>query len=997
MLGLTGGIKALISAISGAIKALSAGAGVAGAAGALGAAMPWGLVAAAVAAVGLTAYNSHKKSTEAAEKHTTAIGTLGEEYYDLKDKLRFAEKGTDEYVKIQDKLQKTMDGIVDIQPNLLKSLGEQARISEINEVALDKEIKAHKTLITEKENLINVQKSASDIADAIEAEKEKTISNIEAETALLEKLVKKYYEYILRSEERIAVEQAIIAIIGEKAWEEIKESDDIETALRAEIIAREDLVAATQQAAIDSLTAERDRLTGQLSNIDEEIKALDDLRIARENAYGEPKDLTPKKKLERILEPDILFADEETGGPNWFTRLMEGIFGEDGMLKKYADALPEIGELFKDPFSFSGKSPLKDFVEGRLTAEDLFNVDELREGIGIDTEQDQKLIDEAAEALNEKLKARAQMQAEFDELIKKIAGDIADTATEDGGGDGDEGSGLSKTYDITIDRYMRLNSVLDDINNAIDLNATLQKRASGVDTIRYIENENKLLRQKTDALHLINEERRKERDELKATLSSRGFAFDEQGDITNYEARLKAISNATNAMAEGSDAQKKAKDNAIESVKELEKSIKRYIELVYNEIPATSTELHVLFNEIENNVDAMQDLQTELKKTDLQHWAKMGVYAVQEQIDILREMYDMQKMSTEEIWKLDEEIFDKYKDALKEQRDELKDAYDERIEQINNEADAAIEAKRRELEALEEEDKASDREEAERQHQLKMQELAEERQYHEVRTGEEHRKAIIDLDKEMEEELKRWELQQEEWAREDKKEVLNKEIEDIKEQADKEVAAWKESYEEVLELFEGHNADIIAYAAMTSKEAWEEWKINYFDKLKKELTSGSLTGFQSILHDWGMSDADYRRFIENGERWMELFNQGHIESQNEEMQRLREENDNIRKRYGRDPALGEYPEFHTGAKTLSYGMAMFKPGELIFPPDLSEKMEALLSFLRITPSSQIDKSVDNSRSIQIRNLLNIESNHMSDEVDSEILARQLKRAVSKVY
>jgi hypothetical protein len=94
--------------------------------------------------------------------------------------------------------------------------------------------------------------------------------------------------------------------------------------------------------------------------------------------------------------------------------------------------------------------------------------------------------------------------------------------------------------------------------------------------------------------------------------------------------------------------------------------------------------------------------------------------------------------------------------------------------------------------------------------------------------------------------------------------------------------------------------------------------------------------------------------------------------------------------------LGEYPKFHEGAKTLSYGLAMFKPGELIFPPDLSKKLEDLISALYARPVQQSQSSVVTStdnRKIFNGPLLNVENMNMEDKVDSEILSRELRMAI----
>lgn len=87
---------------------------------------------------------------------------------------------------------------------------------------------------------------------------------------------------------------------------------------------------------------------------------------------------------------------------------------------------------------------------------------------------------------------------------------------------------------------------------------------------------------------------------------------------------------------------------------------------------------------------------------------------------------------------------------------------------------------------------------------------------------------------------------------------------------------------------------------------------------------------------------------------------------------------------------------HTGGKTLSYGAVYMKPGELVFPPDLSIKLEGLIAALYHRPINQTSTITDNRKDVRIDTLLNIENNYMEDEVDSEILSRNLQRALASL-
>ena len=337
---------------------------------------------------------------------------------------------------------------------------------------------------------------------------------------------------------------------------------------------------------------------------------------------------------------------------------------------------------------------------------------------------------------------------------------------------------------------------------------------------------------------------------------------------------------------------------------------------------------------------------------------------------------------------LREKEVEENKKAVKSLQDEIKDAYEERIDLIDKEIDKINDAK-----------KSIRRSEEARDYQKEMASLQEQLAYWSVRTSEDARKKVAELTEQIAEKQHDREVELQEQALDDKIALL-----------EEEKKKWQTAYEELEDAFSDHNINIVAMAATYSKQAYEEWKKNYIDKLKLDITTNNLARFQGDVskigpsienlsaHDWGMTDADYQKMMANKERWWELYNAGFKESMNAQMQKAHAENDAIRRKYGRDPALGEYPKFHTGAKTLSYGLAMFKPGELVFPPELSTKLEALISVLNTRPIQQVQSYPvnDNRREIKIDKLLNIENNRMEDEIDGEILSKQLQRAVLSI-
>jgi chromosome segregation ATPase len=193
----------------------------------------------------------------------------------------------------------------------------------------------------------------------------------------------------------------------------------------------------------------------------------------------------------------------------------------------------------------------------------------------------------------------------------------------------------------------------------------------------------------------------------------------------------------------------------------------------------------------------------------------------QQQLDILREL-DGDKSQQDE-WRRQEKMYQLRRDLLNEEMKRIKDAYDRRMKMYEEEIEAnerLIESKEKQAEVavsaideqikaiqrlmdlLDDEGEAEDREEAERQHNQKIADLIEERQYHEVRTGREHLERIDEINREIAEENRRWQLQQNDWAREDQKDAYQDQIDALRE---KQKAIEKSAREEINRLKDTNN------------------------------------------------------------------------------------------------------------------------------------------------------------------------------------------------
>ncbi len=400
------------------------------------------------------------------------------------------------------------------------------------------------------------------------------------------------------------------------------------------------------------------------------------------------------------------------------------------------------------------------------------------------------------------------------------------------------------------------------------------------------------------------------------------------------------------------------------------------------------------------------------EENSIDHWAKIGVYSIQQQIDKYRELYKIKAKDYEEEYKRTENLFDLYKDLLNEQQKSIKEAYDKRIQQIEDEAKKKKEAQQAIIDGIEAEEKALDRLEGEHDYANEMASLREQLAYWSVRTSEEARKNVADLNKQIAEKEHDHEVELQKQTLEDKKQSAQDAIDTIEKAANDEKEKWETSYKLIEKAFEEHSIDIVARAGAMSQRAYQKWVDNYLTPLQNALKSGNINTFEKDSgklqesinslpsHDWGMSDKDYQDFIANGKQWAALQAKGYKEANNKEMQQLHSANDDLRKKYGQDPASGAYPKFHSGAETLSYGWAYFKPGELVFPPHLSADLKTIISYAQAGAFRQTgvqSSPTDNRRQIQLNGpLLNVENMNMEDQADEQSLASELKRAVVRI-
>ncbi|TCU72848.1 TP901 family phage tail tape measure protein [Tissierella praeacuta] len=408
------------------------------------------------------------------------------------------------------------------------------------------------------------------------------------------------------------------------------------------------------------------------------------------------------------------------------------------------------------------------------------------------------------------------------------------------------------------------------------------------------------------------------------------------------------------------------------------------------------------------------------EENSIKHLTKLGILSVEEQIKKYRELYEVKVTSLAEEQSRIENLFDLYKKLISDQQRTVKNAYDERIRQIDEEAKKKKEMHEDEIKAIEKELELLNRQEDDHDYDKRMADLKEQLAYWQVRTSEDARKKVAELLKEIDEEEHKREVELKKQSLEDKKKVLHDEVKSIDDTAKAQREKWEKSYKKIEIAFDEHSIDMIALASTMSKGMFEEFQKNYLIPLESALKNADYDSIGNILD--GVDDfakgaydktynsnnaqvnrlasdiLDLKRQYEYGgdknaaQRAVSIY---------DELTRLNPSVANNLHRMDYMTAqkyVGGLPKMHKGGKSLSYGAVEMMPGELTFPPDLSTKLESLMQVLYVRPISQSSSSslTDNRKEIKIDKLLNIEKNYMEDDVDSDILVRQLQRSIASM-
>jgi hypothetical protein len=255
------------------------------------------------------------------------------------------------------------------------------------------------------------------------------------------------------------------------------------------------------------------------------------------------------------------------------------------------------------------------------------------------------------------------------DAVGGLADKLSDIGSGGKGGKGGSGSSaiekVVEDMEDLVDIYYEVNRAYEECENALQLNRAKQDNATGMERVKLLKEEIHLLNEKT---HAIKDQLRvmdTEAQDLRSTLSEKGFFFDDTGNITNYAAQLQYLTDQANSLSG------EAKQAAIDSVKEVNEQVEKYTDLMTQQIDDATIEWEEMVTEIREAERQLAEMVTDSQKdvgSAIEHYLQKRYDAVKTELEKEKELYNDQYEQEE------------YEDNLKSEQRKL----DEIQQQINN-------------------------------------------------------------------------------------------------------------------------------------------------------------------------------------------------------------------------------------------------------------------------------------------------------------------------
>lgn len=414
------------------------------------------------------------------------------------------------------------------------------------------------------------------------------------------------------------------------------------------------------------------------------------------------------------------------------------------------------------------------------------------------------------------------------------------------------------------------------------------------------------------------------------------------------------------------------------------------------------------------------------------------LYITQQRIsryeDYLKELENLTWLNEEDRLKLEQkyldeiedlklEYFEYLKDILDEEIKTLEDARDAEIDRIKELNDATIKTIKEEaqarIDALKKVEDENDRIRTKEEYYRKRQEHLTDISYWEQRTGREAQEALVearknlaDLDREWEEQLEDWSIEDQIKAIEEQRDAQIEAIEEaeeaqikaIEEQTQKQIDELQRVYDERVKLFSESNQIIYDDTVIQSEALYKAYKENFVDPLREDLkqivkqaeevkSSNTTSSSSSTSKTSGSSsEQKYTTYkVKSGDTLSEI-----AQKYNTTVSKIMAANPSIKnKNLIYTGQTLKIPKFHTGGifGGVDEGLAVLKRGEVVYKKEWADNIDRLAKMVKnsqtqtFAPSTQIEVKGD---------LVKIQAD-IKNKTDAEYLSRRIEKVLTDKF
>ena len=327
------------------------------------------------------------------------------------------------------------------------------------------------------------------------------------------------------------------------------------------------------------------------------------------------------------------------------------------------------------------------------------------------------------------------------------------------------------------------------------------------------------------------------------------------------------------------------------------------------------------------------------------------------------------------------------KNQLDDQIKALEDANKEKIDLIEEEADARIDA----LKKVEDE---NDRIRAKEEYLRKRQEHLDDISYWEQRTGREAQESLLEARKNLEELDREWQEQLEDWNIEDQIAAIeaerDAEIAAIEAAQEAEIKALQETYDAKLKLFGETGQIIYDNSVIQSQALYQAYKTNFVDPLTQDLANinAETTNAETTTEATSQQYETYT--IKSGDTLSRIAS--NFGTTIDKIMAANPYITNKNKIYAGKTL--QIPKFHDGGIVggNQEGWALLKPHEVVLKPEWADGINKLAKMAR-----QKESPINNSTVIEVKgDLVRIDAN-INSKTDAEYTVRRVEKMLKDKF